>query len=203
MTDKLSDLISELRGLTEPQDGADGRDGRDGKDADHDLVAAMVAKALADMRKPRDGRDADPALVRQEAERAAALAAKDAERGPRGLRGPQGPMPRHEWDGTKLRFEQPEGWGAWVDVRGPRGAEAGGRLPKFAGAGTLRIPEGFSLDSLGMADPLVTPDEIVVEQNGRWVRMGWGSFLDLLPAAPSGGEGYASGYATGYTGDGS
>lgn len=36
-----------------------------------------------------------------------------------------GPMPRHEWDETRLRFEQgPDSgsWGKWVDLRGPGGA---------------------------------------------------------------------------------
>ncbi|MDP3822881.1 MAG: hypothetical protein Q8R33_15525 [Burkholderiales bacterium] len=195
MTDKLTDLIAELRGLTEPQDGTDGRDGRDGKDADHDVVAAMVAKALADMRKPRDGRDADPALVRQEAERAAALAAKDAERGPRGPRGLVGPMPRHEWDGTKLRFEQPEGWGAWVDVRGERG------LPGEGGGGGGRLPT-VDLNKLPAANPLVMPEQMIVRQNGVWLRMPWGVFLDMVGSTGPSGESYASGYADNYTGDG-
>lgn len=53
------------------------------------------------------------------------------ERGPVGPRGPKGekgdkgdigatgPMPRHEWRGTEIRFQQaPDRWGPWVDVRG-------------------------------------------------------------------------------------
>ena len=40
-----------------------------------------------------------------------------------GLEGPLGPMPRHEWRGTELRFQQgPDGaWGAFVDLKGPAG----------------------------------------------------------------------------------
>ena len=33
--------------------------------------------------------------------------------------GPMGPMPRHQWDGTRLRFEQEPGiWGGWKDLKG-------------------------------------------------------------------------------------
>jgi hypothetical protein len=46
-------------------------------------------------------------------------------RGPPGPQGPQGdigPMPKHEWRGTELRFEQASGkWGQWVDLQGPAG----------------------------------------------------------------------------------
>ena len=53
------------------------------------------------------------------------------DRGPAGARGPKGekgdkgdvgltgPMPKHEWRGTEIRFQQsPDRWGDWVDVRG-------------------------------------------------------------------------------------
>lgn len=59
---------------------------------------------------------------------------KDGQRGPKGEKGdngedgrdgspgPIGPMPDHQWDGTRLRFEEPDGdWGKYVDLRGPQG----------------------------------------------------------------------------------
>lgn len=49
---------------------------------------------------------------------------QQGERGPRGLIGPRGevgPMPEHEWDGTSLRFEEPDGWGEWVNLKGEKG----------------------------------------------------------------------------------
>lgn len=43
----------------------------------------------------------------------------------RGLPGPSGPMPRHEWDGTKIRFEHAKGvWGSWHDLKGKDGVDA-------------------------------------------------------------------------------
>jgi hypothetical protein len=51
----------------------------------------------------------------------------DAEQLRRAIERELGVMPMHEWDGTRLRFQQgPDGsrWGEWVDLRGPPG-EAG------------------------------------------------------------------------------
>jgi len=42
--------------------------------------------------------------------------------GPQGPTGPAGPMPNHEWKGTELRFELPDGsWGQYVNLQGPAG----------------------------------------------------------------------------------
>lgn len=52
----------------------------------------------------------------------AGLAKPRAKKGDKGDKGDIGPMPRHEWDGTALRFEKAPGeWGEYVDLRGPRG----------------------------------------------------------------------------------
>lgn len=63
-------------------------------------------------------------------------------RGERGAEGPMGPMPKHEWDGTRLRFElEPDVWGEWVDLRGPQGkAGAGGGMVSLSS--NLRWPSG-------------------------------------------------------------
>lgn len=48
--------------------------------------------------------------------------------GPMGPTGPQGPqggvgdVPEHEWNGTQIRFRNPDGsWGPWVNLQGPEG----------------------------------------------------------------------------------
>jgi hypothetical protein len=44
---------------------------------------------------------------------------EEGKRGIQGLKGDKGDAPRHEWDGTKLRFQNPDDtWGAWVDLVG-------------------------------------------------------------------------------------
>jgi hypothetical protein len=84
------------------------------------------------------------------------LAYLKAEQGPRGPVGPPGPsgdigpMPQHEWDGTKLRFEQEPGqWGRYVDLKGDKG-ESGDGGGVFGGTnGALIIPEVNAWDPSG------------------------------------------------------
>jgi hypothetical protein len=59
-----------------------------------------------------------------------------------GQEGERGPMPDHEWRGTAVRFEKPDGtWGQWVELRGLRGPD--GQLivqpGGGGGAGSLSI----------------------------------------------------------------
>lgn len=56
--------------------------------------------------------------------------------GPQGEQGPPGeigPAPEHQWRGTELRFQNPDGsWGPWVDLQGEDGKDgkAGPRGPR-------------------------------------------------------------------------
>lgn len=44
--------------------------------------------------------------------------------GIQGEKGEKGDKPAHEWEGTKLRFENPDGtWGQWVDLKGKDGKD--------------------------------------------------------------------------------
>lgn len=79
-------------------------------------------------------------------------------RGPRGVQGddgPMGPMPDHQWSGTAIRFQEPDGdWGKYVDLRGPVGPHgqsgAGGAGPPGppgppgpGGGGNSYFPSGW------------------------------------------------------------
>jgi hypothetical protein len=58
------------------------------------------------------------------------------DKGDKGDRGEVGPMPKHEWDGTRLRFEKPDGsWGQWVDLRGVRGVNGETIIQQGGGGG--------------------------------------------------------------------
>jgi hypothetical protein len=56
--------------------------------------------------------------------------------GPQGPQGDIGPMPKHEWESTRLRFEQEPGvWGKWTDLQGPPGETKVHVVPMGGGGG--------------------------------------------------------------------
>ena len=149
------------------RDGHDGRDGADGQPGDrgpagpqgpivkHVWHESRLAFELApgvfsesvDLRGPT-GSKGEPGI--QGKQGAIGPAGPPGPAGPRGEPGPQGdrgvagltgPMPRHEWDETRLRFElAPEVWGMWVDLRGPPGKPGrGGGGGSIGGGGMSQI----------------------------------------------------------------
>lgn len=123
------------------EDGKDGRDGTDGNDG-------------------RDGKDG-----------------VDGERGSRGPAGSDGQdgamgqMPDHQWQGTRLRFEEPDGdWGKFVELKGEkgdRGSPGGGGPPGAPGEDGPPGPQGPKGDPGGPAN-LEAGDgiEMVTDSNG-------------------------------------
>ena len=94
--------------------------------------------------------------------------------GEKGDKGDAGPMPNHDWSGTALRFENPDGtWGDRVDLKGDPGNRVhaepattttlGGVMP----ATGLRVDiEGYEYVALGWDKKKCYPDPIVVAYNG-------------------------------------
>lgn len=86
---------------------------------------------VSDIRVPKDG--------------GRGLRGERGEKGDQGERGDQGeigPMPRHQWRGTELRFEQPSGeWGPFVDLKGPRGLHGASRVVSLGGLSEARVLE--------------------------------------------------------------
>lgn len=63
--------------------------------------------------------------------------------GPAGADGADGLPPEHEWQGTALRFKEPDGsWGQAVDLRGPAGASATVPIATTAVAGKVKPQTG-------------------------------------------------------------
>lgn len=60
-------------------------------------------------------------------------------RGPKGERGPEGPVgpaPEHDWEGTSLKFRQPDGeWGELVNLKGPKGDPGHTGVVQIGGTG--------------------------------------------------------------------
>lgn len=98
-------------------------------DTNNAVIFALVAKRFSELRK-------DFARLRAQTEQLT-----DGEQGPKGETGEQGPpgpkgdagpkgdkgdlgpMPKHQWKGTQVRFEKPDGkWGPWVELEGAPGA---------------------------------------------------------------------------------
>jgi len=96
----------------------------------------------------------------------AALLKAKGEPGPAGPPGPQGPKgdkPAHEWKGTALRFENPDGtWGDAVDLRGPKGSRgSSGGGGSGSGIGALQdVPL-----------PVLDTDYLVIQRAGQLYRV--------------------------------
>ena len=159
---QLRDLRAAFVGLSKQPgpagtDGIDGRDGVDGKPGQ----PGADGVAGADGRPGRDGDDGRPG--------------RDGDDGKDGERGP---MPDHEWRGSKLRFQKPEGvWGKWVDLRGPKGDNGrGGGVVVAQGGG------GFDLSQVLPTDQVLPSDEVLLLRAGQIYRVNVG----LLPGGGGG-----------------
>jgi len=103
--------------------------------------------------------------LRAEAERDRLTAEAKGDRGPPG---PKGDPPDHEWQGTKLRFEKPDGgWGELVDLRGPKGA----RGQKGGGGGGSGSASSFDVSSLPLLLDIAETDTLVLEREGAAYRV--------------------------------
>ena len=92
----------------------------------------------------------------------------------------KGEAPAHEWSGTKLRFQNPDGtWGEFVDLRGPKGARGNNGT---SGGGAGGAASRFDPSSLADAVDTPTPTEVQVLQNGQWVRATWAQFAAWVGA---------------------
>lgn len=72
--------------------------------------------------------------------------------GPAGADGAQGLPPEHEWQGTTLRFKEPDGsWGQAVDLRGPAGSSATVPIATSSTAGKV-MPQTGHEDGLELGE---------------------------------------------------
>ena len=157
----LRDLRAQVRNLArEPGPaGKDGRDGKDGLDGKDGIGLRGIAGADgADGARGPDGPQGVP--------------------GADGERGPVGPMPKHEWKGTQLRFQQTDNkWGKWVDLQGKPGKAGAGGGVSVSGGST------WNPDSLPFAES-DTPDEFIVKQDGTWRRATYAQMQTWLGGTP-------------------
>lgn len=161
--------------------------GRAGKDVTPAMVAEAVAAWLSanPPKAGEDGADApppDPEVLALLAKQAAeswleahreSLRGKDGDDGDDGDdgvspdplpsipgdTGPIGPMPKHQWDNTRVRFEMSPGvWGGWKELRGKagRGGGGGGLTPEqitlITQAGNMNPLSGYRIADEDSAD---------------------------------------------------
>ncbi len=114
------------------------------------------------------------------ADRAAFLAqAKGATgaQGQKGEKGNTGPAPGHQWDGTKLRFQNSDGkWGKFVDLKGETGRD--GVTAIFSRGGG-----GADLSDLTPGAQGIEPVGIPVQQGNAWVNLPWSAFISTIAGA--------------------
>lgn len=98
--------------------------------------------------------------------------------GPAGERGPQGnvgPRPEHEWEGTKVRFQHPDGsWGEFTNVIGEQGPQ-GIRGPQ--GEQGPKGLDGRAFLFQGIAPLYEILDKVVVAENELWITSTAGTYL--------------------------
>lgn len=78
--------------------------------------------------------------------------------GPKGDDGNDGKAPVHEWNGTALKFQNPDGsWGQEVDLKGPKGDTTAATVPVASTtvAGVIIIGDNLEIDASGKAKAIV------------------------------------------------
>lgn len=122
VTEKVTVAVSEI-----PRP----KDGKNGENVSPDEVRGVIEEVaqglVAAIPRPKDGIDGKggPRGFKGDV-------GPQGPPGPQGLpgepgeKGDPGPVPKHEWRGSELRFEKPDGWGPYVDLRGPKGGRGGG-----------------------------------------------------------------------------
>lgn len=127
------------------KDGTPGKDGVDGKDG-----VGIRGLAGVDGRDGADGRDG-----------------RDGVDGKDGERGPMGPIPKHEWRGTQLRFQQTSGkWGKWTDLQGKPGKAGSGGVFVGASGGSAQAQTVRWEDITGKPDLVPVGGENIKTING-------------------------------------
>ena len=135
----------------------------------HKAAVERQEKQLAELSKAAENIVAE-AREQAQAERQQILAAA------RGDDGEMGPMPRHQWRGTKLRFEDGERnkWGKFVDLQGKQGSPgAPGRGGGGSNLAALSLLQGQVADT----------DTMVIERAGSLFRVTIANLKDALGTA--------------------
>lgn len=154
-------------------------------------TAAEMAEMLrrATPVKGRDYRDGEPGAPGKAL--TWAMLTKEQKDSLTGLPGAAGHTPRHEWQGTKLRFEHAKGvWGNWHDLKGEKGdgASTDDVMKRLEGAGFFQPRTGGGATRLTELADVPT----IVGQGGKFLRVN----SDGTFSWATGGGGAGNSFAT-------
>lgn len=162
------------------KDGINGQDGKDGA-AGREGINGLDGTAGRDGINGLDGKDG--AAGRDGINGKDGAKGAKGDKGDQGEKGDQGPIPDHQWQGTKLRWQKPGGkWGKYVDLKGEAG-KAGDN------GGIVVVNRGGSGSSSGGLSGLLPgsaetdPTGIAVLQGGQWVNLSWQAFISAISGA--------------------
>jgi len=129
------------------KDGLPGRNGTDGLNG-KDGYTPQKDVDYFDGKNGRDGKDGRDGLD-----------GKNGRDGKDGLPGPKGDIPAHEWEGTKVRFQNQDGsWGEFVDLKGKDGHNG---LDGKDGEPGKMGPQGYPGHQGPQGDPGIPPNELM------------------------------------------
>lgn len=103
---------------------------------------------------------------------------EEGEQGEQGIQGEKGDKPAHQWSGTDLRFENPDGsWGDYVDLVGPQGEKGDmGDGLRFDASGPLSGRSAYDGEAPGFV--------YLADDEGKfYVRLdpaGWSQGVDIV-----------------------
>lgn len=104
--------------------------------------------------------------------------------GPRQKLGPQGPKgdaPEHEWSGTRLRFQNPDGsWGEYTNLKGPKGEKGDPGKMGPPGPGGYNGRPGIGVPPGGAPDQVLTKID-GTDYNTEWRDPGTGGAATQAP----------------------
>lgn len=165
-----------------------GKDGIDAKEVDLGEVVRQVIARVPEPKIPAVEEIAalvvvPPAQVPSAAEIAALVPRAEPTPPAAGKPGPMGPMPDHQWDGTKLRFQKPSGWGSFVDLQGPKGDD--GKTPRGYQGGPIFVEgAGGAIDDGAIsADSTWSSQKVAAEIAAATAEVG-SSVIDRRKLAP-------------------
>ena len=121
--------------------------------------------------------------------------------GPQGEQGPKGDKPAYEWNGTQIRFQNPDcSWGPWVNLVGPPGPCGTGQQGNVGNqgpagpAGPQGAPGSQGIPGLNGQDGISVVTATIDENGDLIIGLSNGAFIKAGSVTSGGGSGSGTGF---------